>query len=312
MIDSHVHLNRAEFDADRTGVVERAATAGVTMMLEVAYDLLSSEAAVELASPAPERLRATVGIHPHDALLVADAEGRITAEGHAALDRLRELAARSEVVAVGEIGLDFYRDLSPRPAQRAALAAQLRLAGELDLPVIFHTRDAYPELIAQVEEAGVPRRGAVLHSFAGDDHAVAWARRHGVLLGIGGPVTYKNSRLPGLLAAAAADLGAPGDTGTFDAPAGLDASGGPETGRHGAAALLDLLLLETDAPWLPPVPHRGQRNEPAYLRHTRDRLAEVLGVTPQEVERRTDANFTRLFLGGAGPVLACSVGGHNL
>ena len=126
--------------------------------------------------------------------------------------------------------MDFYRDLSPRPAQRTALAAQLDLARELDLPVVFHVRDAWAETLALIDELGAPPRRGVLHAFAGDARAVAWARERGFLLGIGGPVTYKNSTLPDLVRLAGCDR----------------------------------LLLETDAPWLPPVPHRGRRNEPAF------------------------------------------------
>jgi TatD DNase family protein len=118
-----------------------------------------------------------------------------------------------------------------------------------------------------VDEVGVPARGAVLHAFAGDAAALRWARRHGLILGIGGPVTYKNSHLPALLA------------------------------RTDPDGLLDGILLETDAPWLPPVPHRGERNEPGFLPHTRDRLAAILSVGTQEVERCTDAAFHRLFGG---------------
>ncbi len=260
MIDSHVHLNRDEFAADYDVVIARAATAGVNGFLNVGYDIASSEESVALARR-DERILATAGVHPHDASSVADADGNITPAGLRVLDRLRELCGDPRVAAVGEIGLDFYRDLSPRPAQRAALVAQLQLAQEVGLPVVFHIRDAYTEVRSLVETVGLPRCGAVLHAFAGDDQTVAWAQKHGLLLGIGGPVTYKNSRLPGILAPVSPDE----------------------------------VLLETDAPWLPPVPHRGGRNEPAYLTHTAGALAEILGIGRDELERRTDANFARLF-----------------
>jgi TatD DNase family protein len=260
VIDSHVHLARLEFAGDRADVRARALAAGVTGFLEVGYDLASSEAALAAARGDPS-VYATVGVHPHDAEQLADADGRITAAGRRILDRLRELAAQPRVAAIGEIGLDFYRDLSPRPAQRAALVAQLELARELELPVVFHTRDAYRELMALVDDVGAPARRGVLHAFAGDATALAWARDRRLLVGIGGPLTYKNSRLPEVVAAAT-----PAD-----------------------------LLLETDAPWLPPAPHRGQRNEPAYLVHVRDRLAEILGLDPDEIARATDRNFAGLF-----------------
>ncbi len=260
MIDSHVHLNRREFSQDLEAVRRRADAAGVTGFLNVGYDLESSEASAALAAADPQ-IVAAVGVHPHDASLLATEDGRPTAASGQILERLATLSALPQVVAIGEIGLDFFRDLSPRPAQRTALQLQLQLAADVELPVVLHIRDAYPETIALIESTGIPLRGAVLHAFAGDARTLEWARRHRLLVGIGGPVTYKNSQLPELLTAAV-----PGD-----------------------------LLLETDAPWLPPVPFRGKRNEPGYLVHTADRLAEVLGVSRQELEQRTDDNFQRLF-----------------
>jgi TatD DNase family protein len=262
MIDSHVHLHRDDFAMDRQVVLSRATTAGVTGFLEVGYDLQSSRAAVALAEEDP-RILATVGVHPHDAALLADPAGRPTAEGREILAELRDLAGHPRVVAIGEIGLDFFRDLSPRPAQRAALSLQLELAAAVALPVVFHIRDAYPETLDQVATVGVPPRGAVLHSFAGGTEHAAWAREQGLLLGIGGPVTYKRSHLPDTLV-----------------EAGVTAQD---------------VLLETDAPWLPPVPHRGQRNEPAYLIETCRRLASVLGLEPAALAARTTENFARLF-----------------
>ncbi len=260
MIDSHLHINRPEFTPDRDTILSRAHTAGVTGYLNVGYDVITSEESIALATDHQE-IWATVGIHPHDAELLADPQGNLTDSGQVALARLEELAAHPKVVAIGEIGLDFFRDLSPRPAQRAALAAQLALADRVDLPVIFHIRDAWAETLAFLDEVGLPHRRGVLHAFSGTDEYVAWARARGFLLGIGGPVTYKNSKLPGRVQNAG----------------------------------LDMLLLETDAPWLPPVPHRGQRNEPSYMAHTRDKVAQVLDCAPAEVEAVTTANFSRLF-----------------
>ena len=260
MIDSHVHLNRREFQGEAGEVLDRARAAGVTGFLNVGYDLESSNESLALALEHPDIL-ATAGIHPHDALLVADEEGNVTARGRQNLQAVAEIASAARVVAIGEIGLDYYRDLSPRPAQKAALAAQLELADRVDLPVVFHVRDAWTETLEHIDRCGVPRRGGVLHSFSGDAEAVAWARRRGFMLGIGGPVTYKNSQLPDLVAAA-----------------------GP-----------DMILLETDAPWLPPVPHRGQRNESAFMAHTLLKVAEILHMEADEVDRRTTASFCRLF-----------------
>lgn len=263
MIDSHLHLNRSEFDADRSVVVERAVQAGVSAFLNIGYDPRTCAESVALAEADP-RFWATVGIHPHDAGLLADANGSPTPAAAGLLADLEAWARRPRVVAIGEIGLDFYRDLSPRAAQDTAFSLQLDLAKLVDLPVVLHVRDAWTETLAQLDREGVPARGGVLHSFSAGLQEVAWAKANGFLIGIGGPVTYKNSRVPEAVVAAG----------------------------------LDLLLLETDAPWLPPVPHRGRRNEPAYLERTCARVAEVLGVDADEVAAATTRNFHRLFLSG--------------
>lgn len=260
MIDSHVHLNRREFAGEIAGVLERAARSGVTGFLNVGFDVPSSEESVALARSDP-RILAAVGIHPHDAAQLADERGRLTEGGREALTTLRELAADKEVVAIGEVGLDFYRDLSPRPAQEAALREQLRLADQVGLPVVFHVRDAWERFVPLVEECGLPAAGGVLHAFSGGRAEVEWARRNGFMLGIGGPVTYKGSTLPEMVRAAG----------------------------------LDLLLLETDAPWLPPVPFRGQRNEPGYLDRVRDEIAAILATEPTRVDEATSASFAALF-----------------
>ena len=127
--------------------------------------------------------------------------------------------------------------------------------------MIFHVRDAWSETLEHIDRCGVPLRGGVLHAFSGDQDAVIWARQRGFLLGIGGPVTYKNSRLPDLVATAG----------------------------------VDMILLETDAPWLPPVPYRGQRNEPSYLPHTLKKVAEILATDPNAVDSRTTESFVGLF-----------------
>ena len=263
MIDSHVHLNREEFSGEQPEILQRARDAGVTAFLNVGYDLISSAESIALAESHPDIL-ATVGIHPHDATHMADADGNPVPEIENILDQLRKMANNPRVVAIGEIGLDYFRDLSPRPAQRMALKLQLEIAEELQLPVVFHIRDAWPETLAMIDEFGVPTKGGILHSFSGDENSVAWAREHDFFLGIGGPVTYKNSRLDLLVAEAG----------------------------------IEMILLETDAPWLPPVPFRGKRNESSYLVHTRAKVASALGLTEDEVDLKTTQNFQRLFAGG--------------
>lgn len=258
--DSHIHLNRHEFAADRDAVIARAVAAGVVGFLEVGYDLESSEQAVALAATDP-RVYAAVGVHPHDADSLADCSGAVTPSGERVLERLEALAGAPRVVAIGEIGLDFYRDLAPRPSQMAAFCAQLALAKRLGLPVILHVRDAYRETLEAIDRTGLPGRRGVLHAFSGDEHVVRWACARGFRVGIGGPVTYKNSHLRALL-------------------------------PHCDPAAL---LLETDAPWLPPVPHRGRRNEPAYLPLVAEAVGDTLGLTIDEVAELTTRNFREVF-----------------
>ncbi len=263
MIDSHVHLNRQEFADSQPEILQRAREAGVTTFLNVGYDLITSAESIALAESHPDIL-ATVGIHPHDAALLADPDGNLLPETPDILNQLQTLANNPRVIAIGEIGLDYFRDLSPRPAQRTALKLQLKIAEELQLPVVFHIRDAWPETLAMIDEFGVPSQGGILHSFSGDEKSVSWARERGFFLGIGGPITYKNSRLDTLVALAG----------------------------------IEMILLETDAPWLPPVPYRGKRNESSYLVHTRTKVATALGLTENEVDIQTTRNFQRLFAGG--------------
>ncbi len=264
MIDSHVHWNRREFNEDRDETLKRARQAGVKTFLNVGFDLQSSAESLALAQTHNDFL-ASAGIHPHDAILLADAEGSPQPEAPVVLDKIRSLAKDPNLVAIGEIGLDFFRDLSPRLAQFTALKLQLELAEELSLPVVFHIRDAWQETLDFVNKVGVPSKGGILHAFSGDESSVQWAKNHGFLLGIGGPVTYKNSNLDTLVVSAG----------------------------------VENLVLETDAPWLPPVPFRGKRNESAFLIHTLEKTADVLGLSPEDVDKQTTANFLGLFGGGS-------------
>lgn len=249
MIDTHVHLNGKDLGGDWRGVLARAARAGVEECVIVGYDLPSSERATTLADTDP-RLWAVVGVHPHDATSWND-------DAHA---RLRAWAVRPRVVAIGEIGLDFYRDLSPRPAQYAAFKAQLALAADVGLPVVIHCRDAYDDLIALLRDTPPPA-SLILHCFAGTrTHAeIAWA--NGWYLGVGGTVTYKkNDELRAVVR---------------DAPR-------------------ELLLLETDAPYLSPEPLRSNfPNEPARIPLIAARISEIRGESTDEVAAYTTANARR-------------------
>ncbi|MCD6289092.1 MAG: TatD family hydrolase [Anaerolineae bacterium] len=257
LIDSHCHLDFPQFDEDRADVLSRAQAAGVQIIINPGVDLTSSRRAVKLAEAEPG-VYAAVGIHPHDAHTLDEA----------ALAELRDLANRPRVVAIGEIGLDFYRDLSPRDVQRAAFERQLELAAELALPVIIHCRDAWQEVMTTLEAwAGrhhAPASGwrGVLHAFSGDQAIAKAGQAMGFVIALGGPVTFRNARRLHALV-----------------------SGLP----------LDHMLLETDAPYLSPHPYRGRRNEPARLPLIAEAIAHLQGVLPDEVARRTTSNAIRLF-----------------
>lgn len=248
-IDTHAHIFMSEFDADRDEVLARAKAAGIELMVTVGYHLEASRKAVEAAQRYPQ-VYASVGIHPHDAKHYNDA----------AEQTLRNLASSPKVIAIGEAGLDFYRDRSPRPAQIEAFGRQIRLAKEQHLPLIVHDRDAHQETMRMLKEEQAEL--VVLHCFSGDMAMAeeAWAR--GYYTSIAGPVTYsKNEALR-------------------------------EVVRRGRS---NRLVLETDCPYLPPQAFRGQRNEPAHLLNTAHEVAELLGISLDELGLLTTENARRLF-----------------
>ncbi len=255
MIDTHCHLEMPEFDPDREDVIRRASDAGVEVLVTIGSDVESSEEAVRLAA-AHGPVYATVGVHPHDAAELDDE----------AVARLKELARHEKVVAIGETGLDYHYDRSPRDVQRRSFEAQLRLARELDLPVVIHSREAKADTLAIISATGVNR--GVMHCFSGDMDMAERAMAMGLYISFAGPVTFKNARrLQGI------------------------ASEVPD----------EYLLMETDAPYLTPVPLRGRRNEPSYLIHTAGRLAELRGVSTGDIARITSLNARRLFGIGEAP-----------
>jgi TatD DNase family protein len=258
LVDSHAHLDFSQFDADRPAVLDRARAAAVVAIVDVGADLESSRRAVALAESEP-MVYASVGVHPHDARML---DGAVLAE-------LRALAGHPKVVAVGEIGLDFYRNLSPHDVQRRAFRAQLAWAAQMALPVIVHDREAHEPVLSILEDwatglAGSPLAGraGILHSFSGDLAMAERAMALGFYISISGPVTYQNARrLPEIV----------------------------------AALPLDRLLIETDCPYLPPHPYRGQRNEPAYVQLVAERIATIRGVAIDDIAAATTANARRFF-----------------
>ncbi len=257
LIDSHAHVHFPHFDDDREAVIERAQEAGLSAILEVGTSLPSSQAAVALAEQY-DFVYAAVGVHPHDAKTVKPA----------VLDRLRRLARHPKVVAVGEIGLDYYRDYSPRPVQRRVFADQLALAGELELPVVIHSREAHDDVMAALREwtgssgERAEERVGVLHSYSAGPERLEEVLELGFFVGLSGPVTFPRA----------------------------------ERLRAVAATVpLEWLVVETDCPYLTPEPHRGQRNEPAYVQYVVAAVARARGTAVETVAQATADNARRLF-----------------
>lgn len=246
LVDSHCHLEMID---DPRGAVAEARAAGVEQIVTIGIDLPSSRTALELAG-SEAGVYATVGLHPHEAHLLDDAF----------LAELEALAGQPRVVAVGECGLDYYRDLSPRDAQRRAFSAQIELARRTGLPLVVHVRAAGDEAMAQLA-AEAADLSVVMHCYSLPQY-VDECNERGYYASFAGNVTYKN----------AADL------------------------REAAGHVRDdRLLVETDAPFLTPVPNRGNSNVPAWVAHTAALLAEVRGVTATELAELTTANARRVF-----------------
>jgi TatD DNase family protein len=268
LTDTHCHLDFEKFDSDRQAVLERALQAGVGRILIPGLNLDSSLSAVKLAASHPI-LFAAVGVHPTEA----------SGFQQSSINDLRDLAAHPRVKAVGEIGLDYYWDTSPRDLQQKVLTDQLALAAELLLPVVIHfrengdeaTSDCAGDLIKILEDwvAGLKRirnplvnRPGVLHSFSGTLETAQAAMQLGFFIGVAGPITYKNGQA-----------------------------------RQGLVANIPLehILIETDAPFQTPHPHRGKRNEPAYVALIADKIAVVHSCTMEQVISTTGENARRLF-----------------
>ncbi len=256
LVDSHVHLGMKEFRGDLEAVLERAKRAGVEEMLEICYDAKSIERTLDLAER-HESIFGTAGIHPHEARYWNSQVERA----------IKEALKHPRILAVGEIGLDFYRDLSPRDVQREVFRRQIAIALQAKKPIIIHSREAFEEVLSILREKGVDDVGGIFHAFPGTPEQASQALSLGFIIGVGGPVTYRKSR-------------------TADTAMRLPSYG---------------FVLETDCPYLPPEPYRGKRNEPAYVAIVRDKLAELRGVDSEDIERATSFNYRRLLRGEALP-----------
>jgi len=255
-IDSHAHIDGAEFDGDRDEVIERARAAGVSVILNVGTGDPHSgalERAVELGR-SHENIYTAIGTHPHDARLYDDQ----------AEERIKKLITSEGVIAWGEIGLDFHYDNSPRDVQVAVFKRQLHAARECDLPVVIHTREAESETIEILKSdfADAKRRG-VFHCFSGSMDLAQRAIELGFMISFSGIVTFKKA---------------------------------DELRAVASEVPLDRLLIETDCPYLTPIPYRGKRNEPAYVVEVARCLADLHGVDVEEMAHITTENFQRFFL----------------
>jgi TatD DNase family protein len=258
LIDSHVHLDGPQYDDDRDAVIERARAAGVGIMLEIAgSDIGQGSLGPGLClADDYDFIYAAVGLHPHEASLF----------GVEVEQQLRAAASHPKVVGWGEIGLDYHYDHSPRDVQRNVLRRQLELAREFRLPVIIHTREAEDDTIDILREGwsdGEAREiGGVFHCFSGSRRLAEAALNLGFHLSFSGVVTFKTAA---------------------------------ELREIAAWAPLDRLLVETDCPYLAPIPYRGKRNEPAFVRETAALIARLRGMDPDELAAATSLNFLRLF-----------------
>jgi len=251
LIDTHAHLDFPQFQNDLKQVLERARQAGVSALLNAGTDIKSSLRSLEL-SKKHTAISASVGIHPHGA-------GKVTSGWMAQLEKL---AAEQTVLAVGEMGLDFYRNLSSRDQQEQVFREQIRLACRIQKPLIIHSRQAHAETLKILKEEKLPVSVGVMHCFSGDRHWAESFLNLGFYISIAGPVTYPRS--------------------------------------HDLRDLLkyipsDRLLLETDSPYLPPQAYRSERNEPAYIKLTYERVAMVLNIDLDDLAKQIYLNAIRLF-----------------
>lgn len=252
MIDSHCHIDMPQFDADRDEVVARAREAGIVEMLVVGEVDEGGALQRSLAVAESHGLPVTAGVHPHQARLAETAT----------YEEIKGLASEGRIVAIGEIGLDFHYDYSPRETQREVFRRQIRLARDVGLPIVVHTREADDETAAILEQEGAREAGGVIHCFTGGRDLARRALDLGLLISFSGILAFPRAEV---IQAVAREV--------------------PE----------DRLLVETDAPFLAPPPHRGKRNEPAFVVEVARKLAALRGVSEQAIGEAARRNYSRLF-----------------
>ena len=251
LIDSHVHLDDKRYDGDRDRLIKSLRDDGLELVINIGADLQTSIASVSLAEKY-DQVYAVVGVHPHSAKEVDEST----------LEILKSFASREKVVAIGEIGLDFHYDNSPRDLQRKWFKKQLELAKQVDLPVVIHSREATQETFEIIKQAQDGSLRGVLHCYSDSVEIALEYIKLGFYISLGGPVTFNNARVPKEVA---------------------------------KAVPLDRLLIETDSPYLTPSPNRGKRNEPAYVRFVAAEIAELRDISFDELVKATNRNTKDLF-----------------
>ena len=250
-IDSHAHLDDDRFEGDRDEIINSLYDNDIEAVLNPGADLKSSKDAVLIAEKYPF-IYAAVGCHPHDSKYMSDESMNI----------FKEMAKNNKVIAIGEIGLDYYYDNSDRVTQRKWFREQIRLAKELDLPYIVHDRDAHEDILNIMKEEYYDGVRGIMHCYSGSVELSREFLKLGFYISLGGPVTYKNARVPKLAAK--------------EVP-------------------FDRLLIETDSPYLTPAPFRGKRNEPKYVKYVAEEIAGIRNLSVDDLSEKTRENFKRLF-----------------
>lgn len=251
MFDTHVHLNARQFAEDREEVIQRAFDAEVTYMTVVGFDDETIPLAIEIAEEY-ETIYAAVGWHPVDAIDFSQEK----------YEWIKELSAHPKVVAIGEMGLDYHWDTSPKDVQKDVFKQQIALAKYVQMPIIIHNRDATEDVIKVLQEEDAADVGGIMHCYNDSVDYVDTCLQMNFYISLGGPVTFKNAPLP------------------------------KEVAAH---VPLDKLLIETDAPFLAPHPNRGKRNEPAYVAYVAEQIAHIRGISVEEVHKVTTENAKRVF-----------------
>lgn len=251
LIDSHAHLDGESFDEDRAELIEELKSSGVEFVINPGANMKSSRAVVKLVADYP-MIYGAVGVHPHDTVDMVDQD----------LEELERLSKAEKIVAIGEIGLDYYYEHSPREVQKQRFREQIALAKKVKLPIIVHERDAAQDVFDIISSEADGELRGVIHCYSGSFELAKEYIKLGFYISFAGPVTFKNAKKPKEVA---------------------------------AQIPLDSLLIETDSPYMTPVPYRGKRNNPSYVRYIAETIAELKGISYEEVARKTNENAKRLF-----------------